>query len=67
MSRTKAKNSTTQHELKKILKAHQVDLIGGGLDESPVAYKNINEVMAFQKDLVEVIGTFLPKIVRMDK
>lgn len=67
MSRTKAKNSTTQHELKKILKAHQVDLIGGGLDESPVAYKNINEVMAFQKDLVDVIGTFLPKIVRMDK
>ncbi|MEZ4957075.1 MAG: hypothetical protein R2825_26185 [Saprospiraceae bacterium] len=44
-----------------------MDLIGGGLDESPVAYKNINEVMAFQKDSVEVIGTFMPKIVRMDK
>jgi tRNA-splicing ligase RtcB len=66
MSRTKAKNSITQHELKKVLKEHGVDLIGGGLDEAPMAYKNIHEVMAFQKDLVEVIGTFSPKIVRMD-
>ena len=67
MSRTKAKNSITQYELKKVLKKHEVDLIGGGLDEAPFAYKNINEVMAFQKDLVEVVGTFLPKIVRMNK
>ena len=67
MSRTKAKNSTTLHELKKVLKKHEVTLIGGGLDEAPLAYKNIHEVMASQKDLVEVIGTFLPKIVRMDK
>ena len=67
MSRTKAKNSTTQHALKKVLKDHNVDLIGGGLDEAPMAYKDIHQVMAYQKDLVEIIGTFLPKIVRMDK
>lgn len=67
MSRTKARNSTTQHELKKVLKEHGVELIGGGLDEAPMAYKNIHEVMAFQKDLVEVLGTFSPKIVRMDQ
>ncbi len=67
MSRTKAKNSITPHELKRILKDHNVDLLGGGLDEAPIAYKNIHEVMAAQKSLVEVIGTFLPKIVRMDK
>ena len=67
MSRTKAKKSTTQYELKKVLKVHNVDLIGGGLDEAPMAYKNIKEVMAYQKDLVEVIGTFMPKIVRMNK
>ena len=67
MSRKRAKNSITRYELNKILKSHQVDLIGGGLDEAPIAYKNINEVMAFQKDLVEVLGTFLPKIVRMDE
>lgn len=66
MSRSKALNSITQHELKKVLSAHGVDLSGGGLDEAPMAYKNIDQVMAFQKDLVEVLGTFLPKIVRMD-
>lgn len=65
-SRTKAKNSFTEHELKKVLKANGVDLFGGGLDEAPMAYKDIKKVMEFQKDLVEVIGTFAPKIVRMD-
>ena len=42
-----------------------VDVIGSGLDEAPMAYKDIHQVMEFQKDLVEVIGTFTPKIVRM--
>lgn len=65
-SRTKAKNSFTEHELKKVLKANGVELFGGGLDEAPMAYKDIKKVMDFQKDLVEVIGTFTPKIVRMD-
>jgi tRNA-splicing ligase RtcB (3'-phosphate/5'-hydroxy nucleic acid ligase) len=65
-SRTRAKNAFTQHELKKVLKMHGVELFGGGLDEAPMAYKDIRKVMDFQKDLVEVIGTFLPKIVRMD-
>jgi len=67
MSRTKAKNSTTHSALKKHLEKHEVSLIGGGLDEAPFAYKDINEVMRHQQDLVEVLGTFLPKIVRMDK
>lgn len=67
MSRTKAKQSITSHELKKILREYQVELMGGGLDEAPIAYKNIHQVMAAQKELVEIIGTFLPKIVRMDK
>jgi len=67
MSRTKAKNSTTQSALKKHLEQHEVSLIGGGLDEAPFAYKDIHEVMRHQQDLVEVLGTFLPKIVRMDR
>jgi tRNA-splicing ligase RtcB len=32
-----------------------------------MAYKDIDKVMANQLELVEVIGTFTPKIVRMDK
>ncbi|MEN0006907.1 MAG: RtcB family protein [Bacteroidota bacterium] len=67
LSRTKAKQATTFNALKKHLKEHQVELIGGGLDEAPLAYKNIHEVMAHQRDLVEVLGTFQPKIVRMDR
>ena len=67
MSRTKARNSVTQHALKKHLKEHGVSLIGGGLDEAPFAYKDIETVMARQRKLVDVIGTFLPKVVRMAK
>jgi len=36
-----------------------------GLDESPHAYKNINEVMNAQSDLVKVLATFKPRIVKM--
>ncbi len=65
MSRTKAKNELQKDTVEKYLMDHGVDLIGGGLDEAPMAYKDINQVMSYQHDLVEVIGTFLPKIVRM--
>jgi hypothetical protein len=42
-----------------------VTLISAGLDEVPMVYKNIHEVMAAQSDLVEVIGQFDPKLVKM--
>ncbi|MEM8527732.1 MAG: RtcB family protein [Bacteroidota bacterium] len=67
MSRTKAKKSFNHKILKVHLKEKEVTLIGGGLDEAPFAYKNINEVMNFQTDLVDVLGSFMPKVVRMDR
>lgn len=67
MSRTEAKRSITQSELRKVLKDHGVTLLGAGLDEAPMAYKDIKKVMAHQTELVDVVGTFLPKIVRMDR
>lgn len=67
MSRSQAKNSYTNSALKKVLSREGVTLIGGGVDEAPVAYKNLDQVMTSQKDLVDVIGKFTPKIVRMDK
>ena len=67
MSRTKAKNSISYNEFKKHLKQFGVTLIGGGLDEAPLAYKDIHKVMASQKSLVDVLGTFHPKIVRMNR
>jgi tRNA-splicing ligase RtcB (3'-phosphate/5'-hydroxy nucleic acid ligase) len=66
MSRTKAMASVTDKQLKDELKKHGVKLMGGGLDESPFAYKDIELVMKSQQQLVEVVGKFTPKIVKMD-
>lgn len=66
-SRAKCKSTFTQSEIKKVLKANDVTLIGGNIDEAPMAYKDIEKVMANQTDLVEVLGTFTPRIVRMDR
>jgi tRNA-splicing ligase RtcB (3'-phosphate/5'-hydroxy nucleic acid ligase) len=66
MSRNQAKKSFTESQLKNYLKEQGVELLGGGPDESPFAYKDINKVMESQKDLVEVLGVFYPKIVRME-
>jgi tRNA-splicing ligase RtcB len=41
-------------------------LLGGGLDEAPQAYKDIEAVMHSQRQLVDVLGRFTPRIVRMD-
>ncbi|MBX2974023.1 MAG: RtcB family protein [Flavobacteriales bacterium] len=40
------------------LKLHGKDLIGGGLDEAPMAYKDIATVMNSQHELTEVAGPF---------
>jgi tRNA-splicing ligase RtcB len=66
MSRKEALNSLTKTERDRYLKERGVTLLGGGMDESPQAYKSIEGVMAAQTDLVEVIGKFTPLMVRMD-
>lgn len=65
MSRTKAKQTIPPKDVNAFLKQAGVDVIGSGLDEAPMAYKNIHQVMAYQKDLVHIHGSFMPKIVRM--
>ncbi len=66
LSRTQAKAQISEGQLRRELRDHGVDLLGGGLDEAPGAYKDIRQVMAHQRDLVDVLGSFTPKIVRMD-
>lgn len=66
MSRTAALKSITHKELNEVLAKQGVKLLGGGLDEAPFAYKDIHEVMKAQKSLLETVGTFHPKIVKMD-
>ncbi|MEO6636761.1 MAG: RtcB family protein [Ginsengibacter sp.] len=65
MSRTQAMANITHNALKEELAKHNVKLIGGGLDEAPFAYKDIELVMQSQKALVDVVGKFTPKIVKM--
>lgn len=65
MSRTAAIKNISKEQMRAILKANEVTLIGAGLDEAPMAYKDINMVMAAQKELVDVVAKFTPKMVRM--
>ncbi len=65
MSRTAAKKAFTRSEQLAYLKTNNIELIGGGLDEAPQAYKSIHDVMEAQQDLVDIVGEFMPRIVRM--
>jgi tRNA-splicing ligase RtcB len=65
MSRTKALQSFTWSAVKKQLAAAGVELLSAGLDEVPGVYKDIAQVMAAQTDLVDVLGRFDPKLVKM--
>ena len=67
MSRQRAKENMTASALKKMLADAGVSLIGGSVEENPLAYKDIDDVMMAQKELVTIQGKFLPKIVRMNK
>lgn len=67
MSRQDARDSMTGSAMKKLLINAGVTLIGGTVEENPLAYKNIETVMAAQSDLVNIEGKFYPRIVRMHK
>ena len=65
MSRTKAKQTLTWDAAQRFLRDRGVTLLSAGLDEVPMAYKNIDEVMAAQSDLVEPLARFDPRLVKM--
>ena len=65
MSRTEAGQRFTWSAVNKTLAESGVELLSAGLDEAPGVYKDIHSVMAAQSDLVEVLGRFDPKIVKM--
>ena len=47
------------------LAARGVELLGSGMDEAPQAYKDIDEVLALQRDLAEPVAAFQPHVVLM--
>ncbi|MBN1866295.1 RtcB family protein [Candidatus Sumerlaeota bacterium] len=65
MSRKAAKQKFNWGETNRLLKERHVTLVSAGLDEVPMAYKDIESVMAAQKDLVEIVARFDPRLVKM--
>ena len=65
MSRSQALKSLYWKAANRLLRERGVTLISAGLDEVPMVYKDIHEVMAAQSDLVEVLGRFDPRLVKM--
>lgn len=66
-SRKETISRNTKSEMRKELRNKKVTLIGGALDESPYAYKSLEKVMSYQNSLVDTVGKFYPRIVRMDR
>lgn len=65
MSRKKAKENLSWRDAQHLLKQNDVTLLSAGIDEVPAVYKNIETVMDAQDDLVEKMGRFHPRIVKM--
>jgi tRNA-splicing ligase RtcB len=65
MSRTRAKQEFTWADARRVLEERGVTLLSAGLDEAPMAYKDIDTVMAAQASLVDAIARFNPRLVKM--
>lgn len=65
MSRTRAKQTFRMSEWKSRIRNAGVRLLSGGIDEVPGVYKDIHTVMAAQRDLIDTVAQFDPKIVLM--
>lgn len=65
MSRKKGKETFNFKAVRGDLANKGIEVLSAGADEVPGVYKNINEVMAQQTDLVEKVARFEPRIVMM--
>ncbi len=65
MSRTVAKNTFRWASVRELLKERGVTVISAGIDENPGVYKDIRRVISLQRDLVEPVARFDPKLVKM--
>ncbi|MGC4005710.1 MAG: RtcB family protein [Pirellulales bacterium] len=65
MSRTAAKSKFNFKAVAGDLKRKGITILSAGADEVPGVYKDIRTVMAAQRDLVDVVARFDPRIVKM--
>ena len=62
MSRTEAKEKYTMKEFEESMEGIKGNISGKTIDELPMAYKNISEVMDAQKESVKIIKHIKPII-----
>lgn len=65
MSRRRAKETYNWKAVQKDLEKKGIHVLSAAADEVPYAYKDIDSVMAEQKELVHPVAVFHPKIVKM--
>ena len=57
MSRSQAKKTFTLHDHSKSTEGVECRKDAGVIDETPLAYKDIDDVMEAQSDLIEIVHT----------
>ena len=65
MSRSQAKKTYTREEMDAWLRREKVHLIGGDLDESPMAYRRLRDVIAYHTGTIFIKHSMRPRIVLM--
>ena len=60
MSRNQAHQSFTRHQMDAWLKERGVTLVGGDVDESPMAYRRLDDVLKFHEGTIKIIHRLHP-------
>lgn len=65
MGRQQAKRTFRAEQMQEWLRTAGVQLSGGGLDESPMAYKRLGEVLDYHKGAIQIVHNLKPFAVAM--
>ncbi len=65
MGRNAAKRALSREEMQRWLRDKEVFLIGGDLDEAPMAYRRLEEVLAHHAGTIRTLHTLRPILVIM--
>lgn len=63
--RAEARRRFSRREMEDWLRSRGVTLVGGDLDESPMAYRRLDEVLAYHAESVRIVHRLRPRIVVM--
>ena len=65
ISRQEARNNISRYGMKQYLAEKDITLLGGTTEEAPQAYKDIELVMQSQRELINIEGKIIPRIIKM--